>query len=195
MKELLLESQQILTADLQIYHPRILNKYYRVLAGNQNLYPIVVIPSNEYNLQEFQKAIEVFSKKIGLSPFEKQLLENASLKLEDKLNSWRHEGSEFLMCDGNHRSIAFYLHNKKIPAYQLESFEDIKKIIDKRKNSPRIMKESKSFDDYLFEFFRSIAKRTDLLRTVKGKVSELKERGELKIIAGTVVYSPDPLPF
>ena len=117
--------------------------------------------------------------------------------LEKNIGAWLNNGAEFILCDGNHRSVAYTLQKRLIPTWEIKNFSDLQFINDELTKQgikgPYKMRESASIEDYFFRLYRAIAPWG--LYTIKGKVDSLMNSKELTLENSFIHYNPCELPF
>jgi hypothetical protein len=137
--------------------------------------------------------------RLGFNESELEIKLFEAERLKKHFTDWMSpaNGVEYILADGNHRSVAYILNNQDIPARELETFQDILEINKEFKLSgtkgPAIMRESKSLKQYFFKFYRSPSHRSSIYN-LGGKVKSLMNSNELRIENNKVIYEPN-IPF
>src|SRR3989344_6640709 len=183
MKNLVVKPSKIVTRGTAIHDVEKLNIYYQKFIFGKKVPPISIVSPNLYPIWRFKKDLEV--NKLGLKDSDLEIELFDADKFEESLSYWMNHGAEYLICDGNHRSVAYALAELDIPTREVERFSDIKIIIKELGGSaPLIMHDSNSMKQYMFKLYRGLSKNT--LYTLEGKVRQLQNYNELKLEKGAI---------
>ena len=191
MKKLIVSPSKIITRDLAVYDIEKLTRYYRQITSGGQVHPIFVVDLNLYPIKKFRQDLE--KKKEDFTELEFGILSFNSGKLEEGLDYKIKRGAKYLLCDGNHRGIAYTLAGLDIPAEQIERFEDIREIIKELGDKALFtMHRNRSMRQFLFKQYRGICWGAfRQLYTIEDKVSILRRSNELKLENGVITYNPD----
>ncbi len=190
MQELSLKPSEVMTGDTVIHNIEKLNEYYQRLKSGEQILPIFVVDPYSYTIENFRYDLEKIKK--NYTPLEFRIMDFNSAKLGEDLICKTKRGVKYLLCDGNHRSIAYALAGLEISAKQVENFRDIRAIIREfGTQTLSVMYNSESMRHFMFSLFRGLCRTNYRSLTIEDKVSVLRSSNELKLENGIITYQPN----